>query len=135
MKPRQIHASRPYRVFRGKRIGRKPANGAGFLPLSLRPFRAQNAPEATSGATGRNRQPALSAGQEGTVQTVKVHPEEMFSAHVGGNGDAGTVTATIAVHRPSGRCVAEWRAEDEVLLGESVSDLEARGYSVTPWAR
>lgn len=68
------------------------------------------------------------------MNTTKVYPGEVFSAHLGGNGDAGTVTATIAVHRPTGRAVADWTAEDEVLLGEPISDLEARGYTVTPWA-
>ena len=69
----------------------------------------------------------------GNATPIKVNPGEVYSAHVGGNGDAGIVAATIAVHRPSGRCVADWTAEDEVFLGESVSDLEARGYSVTPY--
>lgn len=68
------------------------------------------------------------------MQTIKVYSGEVYSAHLGGNGDAGTVAATIAVHSPSGRVVADWTGEDELVLGESVSDLKARGYSVTPWA-
>lgn len=64
---------------------------------------------------------------------IRIKTTEVYSAHVGGNGDAGPVAATIAVHRPTGRAVADWTAEDEVLLGEPVSDLEARGYTVTPW--
>lgn len=69
------------------------------------------------------------------MQTIKVYSGEVYSAHVGGNGDAGTVAATIAVHRPSGRVVADWPAEDEVILGEPVDELRGRGYSVTPCAR
>ena len=55
-------------------------------------------------------------------------------AHVGGNGAAGIVAATVTVHRPTGRVVEEWTAWEEVILGEPVSDLKARGYTVTPWA-
>ncbi len=69
------------------------------------------------------------------MTTIRVNASEVYSAHVGGNGDAGPVTATIAVHRPSGRTVETWTAEDEVLLGEAVAGLEARGYTVTPWAK
>lgn len=69
------------------------------------------------------------------MQSIKIQPGEVYSAHLGGNGDAGIVTATVAVHRPTGRLVAEWPAEDEVLLGETVDELRGRGYSVTPWGR
>jgi hypothetical protein len=68
------------------------------------------------------------------MTTIRVQSGEVYSAHAGGNGDAGTVAATIAVHAPSGRVVADWTAEDEVILGESVADLRGRGYSVTPWS-
>lgn len=66
------------------------------------------------------------------MQTLKVNPGEISSAYVSGHGDAGTVAATIAVHSPSGRAVAEWTAEDEVILGGPVDELRERGYTVTP---
>ena len=65
-----------------------------------------------------------------SADLVTVAPGDVISAHVGGPH----VAATIAVHRPTGRTVAAWTSEDAVILGESVSDLEARGYTVTPWA-
>lgn len=68
------------------------------------------------------------------MQAIMVQPGDVYSAHVGGNGDAETVAATIAVHSPSGRIVADWTGEDEVILGESVSALRDRGYTVTLWA-
>ena len=68
------------------------------------------------------------------MNKIKVYSGEVYSAHVGGNGDAGIVAATIAVHSPSGRVVADWTAEDEVVLGEPVDELRGRGYTVTPYA-
>lgn len=66
---------------------------------------------------------------------IKVRAGDIYSAHVGGNGDAGAVSATISVHRPSGRVVDEWTGEDEVILGWPVSGMEERGYTVTPLAK
>ena len=69
-------------------------------------------------------------GESVAPDLVTVAPGEVYRAHVGG----AHVAATIDVHGPTGRTVAAWTGETEVLLGESVSDLEARGYTVTPWA-
>ena len=69
-----------------------------------------------------------------SVDVVTVAPGDVYAAHVSGYGLGGTVSATIDVHRPSGRAVAEWTAEDEVILGEPVASLAVSGYSVTPWA-
>ena len=55
------------------------------------------------------------------MTTTKVNPGETYQAHVGGNGDAGTVAAT-------------WTAEDYAILGARVSDIVNDGYTVTPWA-
>lgn len=66
--------------------------------------------------------------------TIKVKRGDTYSAHLGGNGDKGIVSATIVVHRPSGRVVADWTNEDEFILGHHVDEFAARGYTVTPWA-
>ena len=58
------------------------------------------------------------------MQTMKIRPGDVYRAHVADG-------ATIAVHAPTGRTVSDWTAEDEVILGESVSDLKGRGYTVT----
>ncbi len=91
-------------------------------------------PPRRSMTSNRADRPVEAARRRGAMTTTKVNPTEVYSAHVGGNGDAGIVAATIPVHRPTGRTVETWTTEDEVVLGEPVSDLEARGYTVTPRA-
>ena len=65
-------------------------------------------------------------------ENVTVRPGDTYTAHVGGYGNAGPVAASITVHQPTGRVVDRWIAEDVVSLGEPVSDLAERGYTVTP---
>lgn len=47
----------------------------------------------------------------------------------------GVRYAATDLHRPTRRLVVDWVAEDEVLLGETVSQLENEGIQVTPWTR
>lgn len=65
--------------------------------------------------------------------STAIKPGDVISVHIGGSGDAGTVTATAQVHVPTRRFISEWLSETEAVLGDPVSDLEERGYSVTPW--
>ncbi len=65
---------------------------------------------------------------------VTVAPDDVYSAHMGGSGDAGPVSATIGVHAPTGRVVYQFVSADEVRLGPPVSAFRERGYTVTPWA-
>ncbi|HPA53258.1 MAG TPA: hypothetical protein PLP50_16825 [Thermoanaerobaculia bacterium] len=46
------------------------------------------------------------------MSSIKVNPGDTYQAHVGGNGAAGIVAVAITVHRPTGRVVEEWTAED-----------------------
>ncbi|MBP7678752.1 MAG: hypothetical protein KBB14_20800 [Thermoanaerobaculia bacterium] len=68
------------------------------------------------------------------MSTIKVNPGDTYQAHLGGNGTAGIVAATVTVHRPTGRVVEEWAAEDFAILGARVSDIVNDGYTVTPYA-
>ncbi len=65
---------------------------------------------------------------------VTVSPGEVYSAHMGGSGDAGPVSATIAVHAPTGRVVYQVVRPGLMRLGPPVSAFQERGYTVTPWA-
>lgn len=66
---------------------------------------------------------------------VKVSPGDVYSAHMGGNGDAGPISATVYVHGPSSRVVYQVVQENVMRLGPHVSAFRERGYSITPWAR
>lgn len=67
------------------------------------------------------------------MSSIKVNPGDTYQAHVGGNGAAGIVAVAITVHRPTGRVVEEWTAEDFAILGARVSDIMDDGYTVTPY--
>jgi hypothetical protein len=71
-----------------------------------------------------------SVNEREASMSIKVNPGETYQAHVGGPD----VAATVTVHAPSGRVVDEWAEEDRAILGASVEDLRADGYTVTPWA-
>lgn len=66
---------------------------------------------------------------------VRVEPGDVVAAHLGGFGDAGPVSATVHLHRPTGRLVYEVLEENLMRLGPPSSAFRERGYSVTPWAR
>ncbi len=68
------------------------------------------------------------------MSSIRVNLGDGYQAHVGGNGAAGVVAATVTVHRPSGRVVEEWTEPDFAILGARVSDLLEDGYAVTPYA-
>lgn len=63
------------------------------------------------------------------MSSIKVNPGDTHQAHVGGTG----VAATVTVHRPTGRVVEEWTAEDFAILGARLSDILEAGYTVTPY--
>jgi hypothetical protein len=69
-----------------------------------------------------------------SADVVTVAPGEVFAAHMGGNGDAGPISATVHVHRPTGRVVYQVLAENVMRLGPHVTAFREKGYSVTPWA-
>ena len=59
------------------------------------------------------------------MRSIKVNPGETYQVHVGG----ADVAATVTVHAPTGRVVDEWTEEDFAILGASVEDLRADGYT------
>jgi hypothetical protein len=69
------------------------------------------------------------------MRQVRIEPGDTYSAHLGGSGDAGTVSATVTVHLPTDRLVDEWISESTVILGASVGEMRRRGYSVAAYAR
>jgi hypothetical protein len=69
-----------------------------------------------------------------SADVVTVAPGEVYSAHVGGSGDAGPVSVTIAVHAPTGRVVYQVVSPGVMRLGPHVAAFRERGYTVTPWA-
>jgi len=64
---------------------------------------------------------------------VNVTPGDVYSAHMGGHGDAGTIAATVYVHRPTSRVVYQVVAPGAMRLGPHVSAFRERGYSITPY--
>ena len=65
---------------------------------------------------------------------VFVAPGDVYSAHIGGYGDAGPVSASLSVHAPTGRVIYQIVSPGVMRLGPPVSAFRERGYTVTPWA-
>jgi hypothetical protein len=69
-----------------------------------------------------------------SADLVTVAAGDVYSAHMGGNGDVGPVSATISVHAPTGRVVYQVVSPGVMRLGPHVSAFREKGYTVTPWA-